>query len=54
MAGREVETPRCSYCWEFLDSMSDPRLLPCSHISCKTCLENDFTERNGLRCPQCT
>lgn len=45
------ELLECSVCLERLDSSS--KVLPCQHTFCKRCLEEIYTSRNELRCPEC-
>ena len=43
----------CSVC---LDKYEDPRILPCHHVFCKTCIDGLPTvqeNQNGLKCPAC-
>lgn len=50
----------CSVCYSLF---SDPRVLPCSHTFCKTCLDNVLQVSNNysiwrplrlpLKCPNC-
>ena len=43
MAGVEVDKDyRCSYCFDIIGSLNDPRVLPCTHIGCRKCLEADM------------
>ena len=47
------EDVTCTVC---LDRLKDPRLLPCLHAYCKTCLEGILSkskEKNRIVCPQC-
>ena len=47
------EDVTCSVC---LDRLKDPRLLPCLHVCCKTCLERILSkskEKRRIFCPQC-
>ncbi|XP_067943286.1 tripartite motif-containing protein 59-like [Watersipora subatra] len=47
------ESYRCGYCFEQFNCMTDPRELPCHHVFCKTCLEDDYSEHNNVRCRSC-
>ena len=42
----------CTYCFQELKEMTDLRKLPCSHIVCFTCLENDL-KLYELQCRAC-
>ena len=50
VAMREQE--RCIFCLTHLDSMSDPRKLPCSHVFCHDCLEAN-PHKDGIECVAC-
>ena len=56
MASKVVNTDdKCGYCWTFYETTSDPRALPCGHICCRGCLNDDFEKNNkAVRCPECT
>ena len=43
---------RCTYCFQELCEMTDPRLLPCQHIVCLSCLQEDW-KQNALECRAC-
>ncbi|XP_067943267.1 E3 ubiquitin/ISG15 ligase TRIM25-like [Watersipora subatra] len=47
------EDYRCGYCYEQFNSMDDPRELPCHHVFCKTCLEEDYSAHGNVRCRSC-
>lgn len=50
---QHLERPKCVICWEDLLSR-DPRLLPCSHVICFTCLRKWFRSYEGCsECPIC-
>ena len=45
---QEVTCPLC------LDTFEDPRVLPCQHVYCKSCLDLLATRSNGaFLCPEC-
>jgi hypothetical protein len=50
----QEEQLNCSIC---LDTYSDPKLLPCFHVYCQTCLSplvvRDQQGQLGLTCPTC-
>ena len=48
----EQTQKRCTYCFQELCEMTDPRLLPCQHIVCLTCLQEDW-KPNALECRAC-
>ena len=49
----EEETQkRCTHCFQELCEMTDPRLLPCQHIVCLTCLQEDW-KLDKLECRAC-
>ena len=51
---REMENQkRCSYCLQELNDMRDPRVLPCTHIFCMSCIQDDCQQQQGLKCPIC-
>ena len=42
----------CQCCNKEFDSKKNiPYLLKCNHFFCKTCLENYFTDEEGIKCP---
>ncbi|XP_011407495.2 PREDICTED: E3 ubiquitin-protein ligase TRIM71-like [Amphimedon queenslandica] len=41
----------CSVC---LNKYKDPRILPCHHVFCKTCIDGLKVQENGLKCPTCS
>ena len=47
-----AETLRCQICLEFF---KDPKILPCNHTFCKTCIEQYMTTQagNNFPCPSC-
>ncbi|XP_067943271.1 E3 ubiquitin-protein ligase TRIM56-like [Watersipora subatra] len=47
------ENYRCGHCYEQFNSMVDPRELPCHHVFCKTCLEEDYSLHGNIRCRSC-
>ena len=52
MSSAMSEQERCIFCLTYQDSMSDPRMLPCSHVFCLNCLEaNPHTD--GIECCAC-
>ncbi|KTF92463.1 hypothetical protein cypCar_00012748 [Cyprinus carpio] len=44
---------RCAVCKVHLNSSADPRLLPCLHIVCNTCLTKICTDGATQDCPLC-
>ena len=48
----EQKQKRCTYCFQELCEMTDPRLLPCQHIVCLTCLQEDW-KLDKLACRAC-
>ncbi|XP_042628568.1 transcription intermediary factor 1-alpha-like [Cyprinus carpio] len=44
---------RCTVCKVHLNSSADPRLLPCLHIVCNTCLTKICTDGATQDCPLC-
>ena len=55
MASGMDKNYKCGYCCQYLRDMTDPRELPCDkgHVHCKTCMEIDYEELNGVICPHC-
>ncbi|XP_067932355.1 uncharacterized protein [Watersipora subatra] len=51
MAEESATTLECGFCLRFDSDMDDPRLLPCDHVHCGTCLKAQFTASKILRCP---
>ncbi|XP_067943266.1 E3 ubiquitin-protein ligase TRIM71-like [Watersipora subatra] len=47
------EDYRCGYCYKQFNSMDDPKELPCHHVFCKTCLEEDYSVHGNIRCRSC-
>ena len=45
---------RCGVCWENYDENGEhiPRLLPCSHTVCESCIK-DIMTKTTLKCPEC-
>ena len=52
MAGLTKEY-RCGYCYVEFNSMTKPKQLPCNHVFCLTCLQEDYQDHGGLSCPTC-
>ena len=52
MAGL-TEEYRCGYCYVEFNSMTKPKQLPCHHVFCLTCLQEDYQDHGGLSCPTC-
>ena len=54
MAEGEVNRDyRCGYCYEDISSMLDPKRLPCQHVFCLSCLQEDFRDHQTINCPIC-
>ena len=47
------EKERCLTCTVCLDSFKEPKVLPCCHTFCKSCLERILEIKTNLVCPQC-
>ncbi|XP_067944168.1 tripartite motif-containing protein 2-like isoform X2 [Watersipora subatra] len=43
----------CGYCYETVDYMIDPRVLPCCHVFCLPCLQADLLKNKILECHVC-
>ncbi|XP_067949656.1 E3 ubiquitin-protein ligase TRIM33-like [Watersipora subatra] len=43
----------CSHCCEKLPKLTEPRVLPCGHVSCTPCLEAKYKIHKGVRCETC-
>ncbi|XP_011406430.1 PREDICTED: tripartite motif-containing protein 2-like [Amphimedon queenslandica] len=50
IASTLTEMLECSVC---LDKYKDPRILPCHHAFCKTCIDGLTVQENSLKCPSC-
>lgn len=48
--GEELE---CAYCFGNESEMSHPRRLPCGHVYCLKCIEDDVAANKILQCPKC-
>ena len=48
-----TEEYRCGYCYQEFNSMSDPKELPCHHVFCLPCLQEDYTQDKGICCIIC-
>ena len=48
-----TEEYRCGYCYVEFNSMTKPKQLPCHHVFCLTCLQEDYQDHGGLSCPTC-
>lgn len=44
---------RCGYCLKLIAQMQAPKLLPCDHVFCKTCMEGDYAVNSFVMCPIC-
>ncbi|XP_067931006.1 E3 ubiquitin-protein ligase TRIM56-like [Watersipora subatra] len=52
----EVEEPtsaQCVFCWSKDNRLVDPRVLPCNHVSCKTCLDGQLEAQKVVWCKDC-
>ena len=50
MSSEEV----CSFCLQYVTTLSSPRRLPCKHLACLDCLKEWMSLHDGaVRCPQC-
>ena len=43
----------CVYCLEVEPYLIDPRMLPCGHIFCSTCLQKDAKTNQIIQCANC-
>lgn len=43
----------CAYCFGSETEMKDPRRLPCGHVYCLVCIEDDVLANKILQCPKC-
>ncbi|XP_067944154.1 tripartite motif-containing protein 2-like isoform X1 [Watersipora subatra] len=43
----------CETCLERLPYMRDPRKLPCSHVFCYSCLQEEFSKLSVVNCKTC-
>ena len=51
--GRSQITVECGYCLNKNEQLQDPRVLPCSHVLCKGCLEGYVAEHGVIDCHPC-
>ena len=49
----DQDSTECEYCMEKGALLVDPRILPCTHISCYPCLQEDFVINQMIRCEKC-
>ena len=47
------EKIECGYCYEYNDRLVLPKLLPCGHVGCLSCLQKDVKANTVLRCTFC-
>ena len=43
----------CRYCLEDVSHLTEPKILPCTHVFCKPCLTRDLQSNDGVKCPVC-
>ena len=43
----------CGYCYKKSNCMTEPKILPCSHIYCLTCLLGAYDDHQKVNCPEC-
>ena len=55
IAGALDDTTNCCVCLELYEEKGElvPKLLPCTHTICVTCLRRIFKDDNSLDCPVC-
>ena len=56
MAAKTIESGEaleCAYCFGNEMEMTQPRRLPCGHVYCLKCIEDDVTANKILQCPKC-
>ncbi|KMS95756.1 hypothetical protein BVRB_005290 isoform A [Beta vulgaris subsp. vulgaris] len=60
MKEEEMEAPECPVCLQSYDDNTIPRVLPCGHSACQSCLahlhllHSPTLPKTTLRCPSCT
>ena len=53
MAASSESGAACMYCLESIETLEMPCMLPCSHISCLSCLKADIFHNGTIACPWC-
>ena len=48
-----VEALECAYCFGTEMEMTQPRRLPCGHVYCLKCIEDDVAANKIMQCPKC-
>ena len=50
-AAKYSDTIECGFCLRSNEELEEPKILPCSHVSCLECLSASYIS-NSIECPQ--
>ena len=55
MAEEIIKDCKCGYCGSEFKLMATPKILPCQHIHCLSCLQENYEHHNKTytTCPDC-